>query len=103
MQRVRSRGVTFWGYLLIVFGVIYGLINAARNIWRLDYVGLPILFVIIGSGILSLKNLARIVLLIFMGFLILTGVLSLPASLSSITNLSKEGLFLPALIALKVC
>ncbi len=99
MENIRSRGVSFWGYLLITLGVGHGLINAARNIWRVDYVGLPILFVLIGIGILSLKNVARITLLILMGLLVLAGILTFSSSLSSIASLSKQGLGLAVLIA----
>ena len=99
MEKARSRGVAFWGYLLIVWGIGYGLINAARNIWRVDYVGLPIILVLLGIGILNLKNWVRIVLVAFMCLLLFSGIVGLPAFLAAINNLSKEGLFLPAVIA----
>ncbi len=92
MDKVRSRGVAFWGNFLIILGIIYGLINSARNIWRLDYVGLPILFVVIGIGILSLNNIARIILLFMMGLLILSAIWAFPQHLSSMSDLSKEGI-----------
>ena len=73
----RSKGVTFWGYLLIYMGIIYGVITAVRNIWTLDIL-IPIFLVLAGSGILNLKNLARIFLLIFLTIELTLGTLLLP-------------------------
>ena len=98
MNKQRSLGITVWGYSLVCLGIIYGIINAARNIWTIAYVGLPILFVVVGIGILNLKNWARWILVIFMTLLILSGFLAFPIYLKSINGLSKEGLLLPACI-----
>ena len=92
MERKRSKGVTFWGNLLICIGIIYGLINAARNIWRVDYVFIPIIDIVIGVGILYLKNWARITFLVIAILLVLTGILGLPYWIESIGELSKEGI-----------
>ena len=35
MDKKRSKGVTFWGYYFLIFGIGYGIINAARNTWGL--------------------------------------------------------------------
>jgi len=91
MSLQRSKGVTFWGNLYIVLGIIYAIINSARNIWRIDYIGLPIFFVVIGSGILCRKNWARISLMVFSVLLLLSAALTLPQFLQSIKELSKSG------------
>ncbi len=91
MSLQRSKGVTFWGNFYIVSGIIYAVINSARNIWRIDYIGLPIFFVVIGSGILHRKNWARISLMVFSVLLLLSAALTLPQFLQSIKELSKSG------------
>lgn len=90
MANKRTKGVTFWGYLFVSLGIIFGLINAARNIWSLNNVVPPVALVIVGIGILSLKNWARWACLI----LILTGIMDVPSFLQSIKDSSQEGLFI---------
>lgn len=91
MERKRSKGVTFWGSLILCIGLVYGLINSARNIWRIDYVLLPILYVTIGIGILCLKKWARITFLILAILTVTVGILGLPAYLQSIADLAETG------------
>jgi len=91
MEKKRSKGVTFWGNLLICIGIIYGFINAARNIWRIDYVFIPIIDIAIGAGVLYLKNWARIIFLVMAILLVSTGILGLPDWIKSVGELSQEG------------
>ena len=97
MERARSRGVTFWGWLLIYLGVVYGKVLANEK-WRIDYVGFPILLVLLGIGILRLKNWARILSLVYMSFLLLSGIFGIPWFLSAISGFKKEGVFYLQLI-----
>ena len=91
MEKIRSRGVAFWGNVFVILGILYGVVNSARNIWRLDYVGLPILYVVIGIGILGLKNWARITALVIAALLILSGILDFPTWMRSINEMAHTG------------
>ena len=104
----KSRGVSFWGNFLIFGGVGYGIINAARNIWRFDYVTLPPLFVIVGIGVLALKNWARRITIIYMGLMLLFGSFFLPGVPEQINQMFAEPawkitVFLTMFIRFVVC
>lgn len=87
----RSKGVTFWGDIFIILGVLYAAINSARNIWEFDYVVLPIVYVVFGIGILCLKNWARISTLAIAGLMLFSGIVGLPYWLQSLINLTQQG------------
>ena len=72
MKNKSSPGISFWGYLFVALGVWYAFINSARNIWRLDYILVPILLVTIGLAVLNLKNWGRILCLILMFLFLIT-------------------------------
>lgn len=99
IKKKRSKGVTFWGHLLLWSGIGYAIINVARNVWLLLPVLTPIFLIIVGVGILKLKNWARWLCIIWMALLIFFGLLTLPAYLQEINRLSKEGYFLLATFA----
>lgn len=98
MEKKRSKGVAFWGYLLLSIGIIYGVTKIITNKWDLNVI-VPVLFVVMGIGILNLKNWARWIFLICMVISILGGILDFSGFIQSVNELSKEGLFLPAIVA----
>ena len=67
MTAKRSKGVIFWGILLMVWGVLFALMKAIADRWDFDSF-LPPVFIIIGFGIIVLKNWARIASLALMIF-----------------------------------
>ncbi|GEM_PF-3780125 len=59
IENKSSIGTTSWGVLVLGIGMLFGVMNYVKNIWGISHFIFPVIFVVIGIGILCLKNWAR--------------------------------------------